>query len=79
MIMHFTTHPKLNHKPLTPTGVGAPDLTDIEITPAMIEAGLEELKKHPIMEPYPDDLRISVQAVFCSMLRVHRESVHGTC
>ena len=43
MIMHFTTHPELNHKPLTPTGVGAPDLTDIEITPAMIEAGEEVL------------------------------------
>ena len=36
--MHLTTHAELDHTALTPSRVGAPELTEIEITPAMIEA-----------------------------------------
>ena len=39
----MTTHPELPDTALTPSGVGAPELNEIEITPAMIEAGLSPL------------------------------------
>lgn len=48
--MHLTTYADLNHKPLTPTGVGAPELTEIETTPAMVSAGASALVEASIDE-----------------------------
>ncbi len=45
-IMHLTTLPDPTHKPPTPTGVGAPEQIEIEITPAMTEAGVAALSLH---------------------------------
>lgn len=37
---------------------------DIQVTPEMIEAGMEELFCHDIQEPYEDEMRKAVAAVF---------------
>lgn len=37
---------------------------EIEITPEMIEAGMEELFRHDIQEPCEDEMREAVAAVF---------------
>ena len=53
------------------------DFPEIEVTPEMIEAGVDELYGHPIMEPNDDVLAETVKAVFCRMLEVHRQNVRA--
>jgi hypothetical protein len=43
------------------------DLSETEITSEMIEAGLEELYKFPIMDPWEENLREAVIHVFRAM------------
>jgi hypothetical protein len=43
---------------------------EIEVTPEMVEAGLEELYKFPIIDPWEDQLREAVTRVFLAMSRV---------
>jgi hypothetical protein len=42
---------------------------EIEVTPEMIEAGLDEIWNHPIMEPTESELRVAVEGVFRAMIR----------
>ena len=46
--------------------------TEIEITPEMIEAGLERFIEHPA-EPTMDQLRIALRDAFEAMLCAHRK------
>ena len=49
---------------------GAPE---IEITPAMIEAGVDCFYELPeLLGPSPEQLREAISRAFCAMLRVHR-------
>jgi hypothetical protein len=45
--------------------------TEIEITPEMIEAGLDELWNHSITEPTEREMRAAVKAVFLAMIAAH--------
>ena len=56
-------------KKATPKGVGAPDLNDIEITPEMIEAGLEHLYRyHPDSGVNDTDTVVAILRVFSAAL-----------
>lgn len=60
---------------------GAPEMDEVEITPEMIEAGLEELYKHPVMEPDDGTMREAVKCVFKRMMasrRLSRRTADGT-
>lgn len=46
---------------------------EIEITPEMIEAGLDELYNHDITEPRKDDMRLAVRSVYSAMYEVLAE------
>jgi hypothetical protein len=48
--------------------------TEIEITPAMIEAGLSKLYEFDITQPDPDELRIAVAAVYRAAHAVRHKS-----
>ena len=50
------------------------DDPEVEVTPEMIEAGVDELYGYPIMEPNDDVLVEAVKVVFCRMLEVHRQN-----
>lgn len=45
---------------------------EIEITPEMIEAGLEALYGFPITEPTEAEMRVAVAEVFRTMARLRR-------
>ena len=60
-----------------PEGIANADVSEIEITPEMIETGVSELYCHPIMEPTDDVLAEAVKAVFCRMLEVQRQNVRA--
>jgi hypothetical protein len=47
--------------------------TEIEVTPAMIEAGLERLYEFDITQPDPAELRLAVEAVLRAGLESHRK------
>ena len=55
-------------------GIANVDVPEIEITPEMIRAGLDELYGHPILEPSPETMAIAVEAVFRRMMEVQRIS-----
>ena len=46
------------------------DCDDVEITPEMIEAGLEELYRHGPAEPFDETMREAVAAVYRVMASV---------
>jgi hypothetical protein len=49
-----------------------PDVDEIEVTPEMIEAGIDKLYDLPeLLGPSPEQLREAVRAVFNEMLRVY--------
>ena len=50
-------------------GAGAPE-AEIEITPEMIEAGLEALYSFPITEPFESEMREAVAAVYRAMCSI---------
>ena len=50
------------------------DVSEIEVTPEMIKAGVDELYGHPIMEPNDEVLAEAVKAVYCRMLEARRRS-----
>jgi hypothetical protein len=50
---------------------GAPE-HEIEVTPAMIEAGREALYDFDIMEPYEEEMRKAVAAVYRAMVRIDK-------
>ncbi len=56
---------------------GSNEPTEIEITPAMIEAGYDELCHHDLRDGLADELRVAVHRVFLAMLAEHRKSFHS--
>lgn len=53
-------------------GRDRPGLPEIEVTLEMIEAGVEELYRHPIMEPDDETMAEAVRSVFYRMLEVRK-------
>jgi hypothetical protein len=53
-----------------------PSGMEIEITPAMIEAGRETLYTFDIMHPVESEMSDAVRAVFLSMLRLQSQKYH---
>lgn len=46
---------------------------EIEVTPAMIEAGVDTLYRFDITEPVRPDMDEAVKAVFLAMLSMHQK------
>ncbi len=44
--MHLTTQTEKDHTALAASAAGAPEMTDISLTPAMIQAGVKWLEEY---------------------------------
>jgi hypothetical protein len=60
-----------------PSGLRLLELDEIEITPEMIEAGVEELYSHPILQPDDQSMALAVSAVFRTMLALSPRCARG--
>lgn len=71
-IIRMTPHTKNAKADAAPDdtsfGAGAPE---IEVTPAMIEAGVDKLSEFDLEQPSREELRRALRAAFVDMLR-HR-------
>jgi hypothetical protein len=55
-------------------GTGAKSVsteTEIEVTPEMVEAGLNELWSHDLCEARKEEFRVAVVAAFSAMMSAH--------
>ena len=50
------------------------DVPEIEITPEMIEAGVDALTRHYIFEFDPSEIRAAIKDAFATMLRIGRRA-----
>jgi hypothetical protein len=58
---------EISDKNCADSSAGAP-ANEIEITPEMIEAGLEALYRFPIEDPFESEMRKAVAAVYRAMV-----------